>query len=55
MKFSLEDLSAVKEVPKKKLFVLGDNRLYSRDSRNFGFIDVNAIKGNVQWEIWSGK
>ncbi|WP_201730934.1 signal peptidase I [Carnobacterium maltaromaticum] len=53
--FSLEDLAGVKEVPKNKLFVLGDNRLYSRDSRNFGFIDVNAVKGNVQWKIWSGK
>ncbi|CAD5899520.1 Signal peptidase I (modular protein) [Carnobacterium maltaromaticum] len=53
--FSLQDLSGVKEVPKNKLFVLGDNRLYSRDSRNFGFIDVNGVKGNVQWKIWSGK
>lgn len=53
--FSLEDLTGVKEVPKDKLFVLGDNRLYSRDSRNFGFIDVNAVRGNVQWKIWSGK
>ncbi|WP_206912301.1 signal peptidase I [Enterococcus sp. DIV0840] len=53
--FSLEELSGVKEVPKNKLFVLGDNRLYSRDSRNFGFVDIKAIKGNVKWKIWSTK
>lgn len=50
--FSLKELSGVEEVPKNKLFVLGDNRLYSRDSRNFGFIDVDEIKGDVKWKIW---
>ncbi|HHP8971182.1 TPA: signal peptidase I [Listeria monocytogenes] len=53
--FSLEDLAGVKEVPKNKLFVLGDNRLYSRDSRNFGFIDVKDIKGDVKFKIWPMK
>lgn len=50
--FSLEDLTGLKEVPQNKLFVLGDNRLYSRDSRNFGFIDFKDIKGGVQFKIW---
>lgn len=50
--FSLEDLAGVKEVPKNKLFVLGDNRLYSRDSRNFGFIDVKDIQGDIKYKIW---
>ncbi|EJW9248980.1 signal peptidase I [Enterococcus faecalis] len=50
--FSLEELSGVKEVPENKLFVLGDNRMYSRDSRNFGFIDVKDIKGDVKFKIW---
>ncbi|MBF2528403.1 signal peptidase I [Listeria seeligeri] len=53
--FSLDDLAGVKEVPKNKLFVLGDNRLYSRDSRNFGFIDVKDIKGDVKFKIWPMK
>lgn len=50
--FSLESLMGVKEVPKDKLFVLGDNRLYSRDSRAFGFIDINSIKGDVKLKLW---
>lgn len=50
--FSLESLMGVKEVPKDKLFVLGDNRLYSRDSRAFGFIDVKSIKGDVKLKLW---
>ncbi|EGO5060706.1 signal peptidase I [Enterococcus faecalis] len=50
--FTLEEMVGVKEVPKNKLFVLGDNRLYSRDSRNFGFIDVQDVKGNVAFKLW---
>lgn len=50
--FSLESLMGVKEVPKDKLFVLGDNRLYSRDSRAFGFVDIKSIKGDVKLKLW---
>ncbi len=34
-------------VPYNKYFVLSDNRDYSYDSRNFGFIDIDDIKGRV--------
>lgn len=34
-------------VPKHKLFVMGDNRLNSYDSRSFGFIDLNDVKGRA--------
>ncbi|EAC3312907.1 signal peptidase I [Listeria monocytogenes] len=50
--FSLENLTGTKKVPQNKLFVLGDNRLYSRDSRNFGFIDFKDVKGNVAVKLW---
>ncbi|HCJ4447825.1 TPA: signal peptidase I [Listeria innocua] len=50
--FSLKDLTGAKVVPQNKLFVLGDNRLYSRDSRNFGYIDLKDVKGNVAVKLW---
>jgi len=32
-------------VPKDSLFVLGDNRNYSMDSRHWGFLDIKKVKG----------
>lgn len=34
-------------VPSAQLFVMGDNRPRSSDSREFGFIDINSIIGKV--------
>ncbi|MCT4597839.1 MAG: signal peptidase I [Vallitalea sp.] len=39
-------------VPEGKLFVLGDNRTYSLDSRNFGCIDINNVEGKVLIRVW---
>ncbi|WP_075981505.1 signal peptidase I [Bacillus massilinigeriensis] len=50
--FTLFELTGKNTVPEGKLFVLGDNRLESYDSRRFGFIDVNQVVGKVNLRYW---
>ncbi|EUJ27377.1 signal peptidase I [Listeria floridensis FSL S10-1187] len=45
--FTLKDITGSATVPKGKLFVLGDNREGSMDSRIFGFINSSAVDGVV--------
>lgn len=40
------------EVPQGKYLLLGDNRLISKDSRIFGFVDKDLIQGEVVFRYW---
>ncbi|PLT30719.1 signal peptidase I [Peribacillus deserti] len=45
--FKLEELTGKSRVPAGCLFVMGDNRLNSSDSRRFGFIKTDSVIGEV--------
>lgn len=47
--FTLENLPSTnaKKVPENMLFVMGDNRIDSKDSRYFGFIPVDKVLGKM--------
>jgi signal peptidase I len=50
--FSLEELTGEEKVPKGHVFVIGDNRLSSLDSRHFGFVKIEDIVGKVHVRYW---
>ncbi|SDK29153.1 signal peptidase I [Sediminibacillus albus] len=50
--FTLQEVAGKSTVPEDSLFVLGDNRLDSKDSRYFGFITEESVIGDVKLRIW---
>ena len=47
----LEQVNRVTGVEAGKIFLEGDNRLHSSDSRHFGWIDSSSVVGVVVWPL----
>ncbi len=47
-----DELSMPVTVPEGKVFVMGDNRESSVDSRRFGLVDYKSIEGKVVFRMW---
>ncbi|KGX87799.1 signal peptidase I [Pontibacillus litoralis] len=50
--FTLEEVTGQQEVPEGHVFVMGDNRRDSLDSRRIGFVPIDAIVGKVDVRYW---
>ena len=53
--FSLKEKTGVSKVPEGMLFVMGDNRLKSKDSRIFGYVSYDAVIGEVKFRYYPFK
>ncbi|PLT35818.1 signal peptidase I [Bacillus sp. V5-8f] len=50
--FTLKNYTGEYKVPAGKLFVMGDNRPYSNDSRIFGFIPMDSVVGEAKFQFY---
>lgn len=50
--FDLQEITGDQQVPENSLFVMGDNRNNSLDSRSFGFIETDELVGKVDMKYW---
>lgn len=50
--FTLEDYTQVSVIPEGYVFVMGDNRRYSKDSRMIGLVSMKEIIGNTNVIFW---
>ncbi|WP_421384557.1 signal peptidase I [Bacillus salacetis] len=50
--FTLEEKIGRETVPEGTLFVMGDNRRFSKDSRHIGVVDIDEVIGNTNVIYW---
>ncbi|KAB7708032.1 signal peptidase I [Bacillus aerolatus] len=50
--FTLQELTGKATVPEGEIFVLGDNRLYSKDSRHIGTVRIDEVVGDTSVVFW---
>lgn len=50
--FDLETLTGQSVVPQGHLFVMGDNRRNSTDSRSYGFVEIDTVMGEANTVFW---
>ena len=50
--FILEEKIGQETVPENTLFVMGDNRRFSKDSRHIGVVDIDEVIGSTNIIYW---
>ncbi|WP_041089017.1 signal peptidase I [Jeotgalibacillus soli] len=50
--FSLDQIIGQSIVPEGELFVMGDNRRFSKDSRHIGTVPIEEVVGSTSFVFW---
>ncbi|BCB03334.1 signal peptidase I [Bacillus sp. KH172YL63] len=53
--FTLTDLTGEETVPEGEIFVMGDNRRFSKDSRHIGTVRIDEVIGDTKVIYWPVK